>query len=106
VVSALQSIQSNSNFKDETNALTYRALNSLTRDDGAPAIDYDRFAALWDAEEGKPPEQQIIRNLVKSFDGNGVVIKTHEKENEQPKGEPKTSRIQAMAKRASAKELG
>jgi len=106
LVSALQSIQSNSNFKDETNALTYRALNSLTRDNGSPAIDYDRFAALWDAEEGKSPDQQILRNLVKSFDGNGVVIKTHEKENEQPKGEPKTSRIQAMAKRAASKELG
>lgn len=106
MVNALQSLKSDANFDNHTSQITWRALNSLTKDAGAPAVDYERFAALWDAEENLPPEQQDLHNIVGSFDGQGVTLKTHDKDSEITKGKPKTSGIQSMAKRAAAKELG
>ncbi len=106
MVNALNSLRSDADFDGETSQITYRALNALTKDDGAPAMDYVRFAARWDAEENLPPDQQELRNLVDRFDGSSITLKTHDKDSEVPKGKPKTSGIQSMAKRAAAKELG
>lgn len=106
MVGALKSLRSDANFDSETSSMTWRALNSLTKEQGGPAIDYKRFAARWDQEERLPPEEQTLHKLVRSFDGQGLVIKTDEQKDQVPKGEPKQNRIQAMAKRASAKELG
>ncbi len=106
MINALSSLKSDADFDNETSQISYRALNSLTKDDGAPAMDYVRFAAMWDAEEKLPPEQQELHNLVDRFDGSGITLKTHDKDSEIPKGNPKASGIQSMAKRAAAKELG
>ena len=106
MVNALSSLRSDADFDNHTSQITWRAINSLTKDDGAPAIDYTRFAALWDAEANLPPEDQDLHNIVSGFDGQGVTLKTHDKDSEVTKGKPKTSNIQSMAKRAAAKELG
>jgi hypothetical protein len=50
-------------------------------------VDYDRFAARWDEEENAPPEEQHLHNLVDRFDSQGIVLKTKNKENEQPQGQ-------------------
>ncbi len=106
MINALNSLKSDANFDNETSQISYRALNALTKDDGAPAMDYVRFSAAWDAEEKLPPEKQELHNLVDRFDGNGITLKTRDKDSEVPKGNPKASGIQSMAKRAAAKELG
>ena len=57
--------------------MTWKALSSATASSGAPSIDYASFSARYDAEDGLPPEEQILHNLVDRFDQNGLVIKTN-----------------------------
>jgi hypothetical protein len=90
VVNALSSLRSDADFDNHTSQITWRAINS----------------ALWDAEANLPPQDQDLHNIVSGFDGQGVTLKTHDKDSEVTKGKPKTSNIQSMAKRAAAKELG
>jgi hypothetical protein len=56
--------------------MTWKALSHATATSGAPSIDYNSFAARYDAEDALPPEQQILHNLVDRFDEHGLVIKT------------------------------
>lgn len=101
----MRTAQSDANFDQETSTLSWRALNSLAKEYGSPAVDYDRFAAQWDAEEQQPPEKQILHRLIQSFDGSGIVLKTQEKE--QPmRGKEATGQVEKMAKRATAKAIG
>ena len=53
--------------------MTWRALNSAVRVNGAPFLDYERFAAQYDSED----ESGILHQLVDRFDNNGLVIKTN-----------------------------
>jgi hypothetical protein len=53
--------------------MTWDAINQAGQQYGAPDIDYDRFAARWDADP-------ILKQLVTRFDGHGLVVKTKNKE--------------------------
>lgn len=53
--------------------MTWRALNAASQSYGAPALDYERFAAQYDSED----ESGILHQLVDRFDNNGLVIKTN-----------------------------
>jgi hypothetical protein len=50
--------------------MTWEALNRAMRSYGAPAIDYDRFAKLFDSDP-------TIQDLIDNFDENGIQIKSH-----------------------------
>jgi hypothetical protein len=79
--------------------MTWTALARAGQNFGAPAIDYDRFAARWETDP-------ILKQLVDRFDGAGIVVKTNNQE--QPmQGAPKAqnSNIDSMAKRASDKSF-
>ena len=89
----MRSLQSDANIDQETSSLTWRALNSLAKDQGAPAIDYDRFAARWESDP-------ILKALVSKFDGSGLTLKTKEKDNPPVQAEP-TGEVEKMAKRAT-----
>jgi hypothetical protein len=74
--------------------MTWDAINQIGQNYGAPDIDYDRFAARWDSDP-------ILKQLVARFDGQGLVIKTKNKEDEPEQGEkPKTDIVDKMAKHA------
>lgn len=92
-MATLRALQSDANNKGVESKLTWQALANATAQMGAPAIDYDRFVARWDAE---PELQQIVDR----FDGNGLVIKTQDKDSQLPQGE-KTGEVEKMAKRAT-----
>ena len=49
--------------------MTWTALNRAASNYGAPAIDYDRFAARWETDP-------VLKQIVDRFDGSGLVIKT------------------------------
>lgn len=49
--------------------MTWTALNRAGSNYGAPAIDYDRFAARWETDP-------VLKQLVDRFDGSGLVVKT------------------------------
>lgn len=79
--------------------MTWDALNHIGSNYGSPDIDYDRFAARWDSDP-------MLQKLVARFDGQGVVIKTHNKEDEVEQGAPKGgSAIDQMAKSATNKAM-
>jgi hypothetical protein len=80
-----------------TAPLTWGALQQM----GIP-ISYDAFAQRWQEEEQLPPEQQVLHNLVFKFDGNGVTVKTQDKQ-EKPEvgGKEDSGVVSQMAKRAT-----
>lgn len=55
--------------------MTWTALNRAASNYGAPAIDYDRFAARWETDP-------ILKQIVDRFDGAGLVIKTQAQSDE------------------------
>jgi hypothetical protein len=61
---------------------------------GAPAIDYDRFAARWDSDP-------VLKSIVDRFDGNGLVIKTDNNAQQPEQGTPQPNEVEKMAKRAT-----
>lgn len=77
--------------------MTWGALQNM----GIP-ISYEAFAARWEEEEGLPPEQQVLHNLVVRFDGNGVTVKTQDaKQKPEVKGAEDSGVVSQMAKRAT-----
>ncbi len=66
----LRSIQNTANDRKTTASMTWDAINQATQAYGAPDIDYERFAQLYDND---PTIQSVIDN----FDENGIQIKTN-----------------------------
>lgn len=91
----LRAIQSSANNQNTQAPMTWIALNQAGKNFGAPSIDYDRFAARWETDP-------ILKQLVARFDGNGLVIKTNEKE-PSAKTSHKEREVSRMAKRATRK---
>ena len=71
----LRALQAAADNKGIEAPMTWTALNRAASNYGAPAIDYDRFAARWDQD---PTLQQIVDR----FDGSGLVIKTQAQSDE------------------------
>jgi hypothetical protein len=76
--------------------MTWRALNRAAANYGAPAIDYDRFAARWD-------QDPVLQQIVDRFDGSGLVIKTQAQSDEPEVGQQQqdTGAVAQMAKSAT-----
>lgn len=77
--------------------MTWGALQNM----GIP-ISYEAFAKRWEEEEGLPPEQQVLHNLVVKFDGAGVTVKTQDsKQKPEVGGDEESGVVSQMAKRAT-----
>jgi hypothetical protein len=95
LVVVLRAIQNSANNQNSGAPLTWDAINRATQAYGAPDIDYERFAKLYDSDP-------TIQSMIDNFDGNGIQLKT-DKGMEQPMvgQEPKTGMMAAAAKRAT-----
>lgn len=99
IVLALRSIQNSANNKQATAApLTWDALNRVAQAYGAPDLDAESFAKLYDSDP-------VIQSIVDNFDGRGVQLKT-DKGSAQPQGamqgqEPQKGMMAAAAKHAT-----
>lgn len=93
LVSTLRALQSAANNQNTQAQMTWKALNVAARNLGAPEIDYDRFAARWESDP-------MLKQIVDRFDGNGLVIKTNEKDPRQQTSH-KEREVHKMAKRAT-----
>ena len=94
----LRALQSAANNSNSEAPMSWRALNAQGAATGSPTIDYDRFAAQWDAED----ETGVLHQLVDRFDGQGLVIKTNAQGVDQPEqGQGQTGMMAAAAKRAT-----
>ena len=78
--------------------LTWDALQNM----GVP-ISYEAFDKRWKQEEQLPPEQQFLHNKVEKYDGNGIVLKTHDNEEQPGDMSKKSNAVDQMAKRATNK---
>ena len=83
LVMTLRALQANANSQNTPATIPWRALNANSQSTGSPMINYDGFAAQWDAED----ESGILHQLVDRFDGQGLVLKTNQPEPGQ--GQPK-----------------
>lgn len=97
IIVVLRSIQNAANDKHTTASMTWDAINRATQAYGAPDIDYERFAQLFDSDPA-------IQSVVDNFDQNGVQIKTNAG-SPSPKmmgaQEPGKSMVAAAAKHAT-----
>ena len=91
----LRALQAAADNQNSEAPMTWTALNRAASNYGAPAIDYDRFAARWETDP-------ILKKLVDRFDGTGLVIKTNEKE-PSTQTSHKEKEVSRMAKRATRK---
>jgi hypothetical protein len=94
----LRALQSSADNQGTVAPMTWKALNSVDSQLGAPNIDYRGFSDRWDAEG----EKGILHQLVSKFDGAGLVVKTNEKE-PMPRSSHKERELTRMAKRATHK---
>lgn len=83
--------------------MTWQTINQATQGEGAPDIDYERFASRFD-------QDPVLQQLVARFDGRGVVLKTDEKEppaqGQQAQGQDPHAGINQMAKSATNRAFG
>ena len=93
-MSTLRALQSAANHKGSEATMTWRALAAASAKMGAPAIDYDRFAARWDTDP-------VLKSIVDRFDGHGLVIKTANNAQQPDQGAPQPNEVEKMAKRAT-----
>jgi hypothetical protein len=99
LVITLRSLQSAADNQNSEAQMTWAALNASNDGMGAPDIDYDRFAAQWDAEG----EEGVLHQLVDRFDGHGLVIKTNNGQEpaQQSQHKEREGAVAKMAKRAT-----
>lgn len=79
--------------------MTWKALSIATQNNGAPAIDQERFAAQWDAEG----DAGILHQIVDRFDNNGLVLKTANSDQLAVANKEKESSISKIAKKVARK---
>ena len=66
-------------------------------------MDYDMFAARWDAEDNEQdPKKKILHNLVSNFDKNQLIIKVHGDQPQVKGAEAGKSVLDTTAERAAA----
>ncbi len=92
----LNMMQNNADSKRQTSIHTWLDINN-SLDDGT-TIDYSTFDKLYNAN----PK---LKNIVQRYDGNGVVLKTKVKPEDQVTVNKKPGNLDRMAKRAAAKEI-
>lgn len=104
---ALWTLQSAAKNQGVNDPIRWDVVNAALMNAGAPSLgsddnddSYNAFAARWD----NPDEGEVLKRFVDRFDGNGIVLKTGDNE-EQPmqQGKEKTGAVDQMAKRATQK---
>lgn len=89
-------MQNSADSKRQTSIHTWLDINN-SLDDGT-TIDYSTFDKLYNSN----PK---LKNIVQRYDGNGVVLKTKAKPEDQITVNKKSGNLDRMAKRAAAKEI-
>lgn len=93
----LRFLQSSDNNKNSEGVHPWRELQTKLHTSGLN-IGYDTFKARWDSQD---PSDKILHDLVDRFDGHGIVLKTHNPENDMAQGSQKGNEVEKMAKRAT-----
>jgi hypothetical protein len=92
-------LQHRANSKNQPAQYSWEALNHILQNVNGSSLNYEAFKSDYDSDE-------TIKNIIKNFDANGLTIKTHNREDDQPVGDKGENDVNKMAKRATAKAIG
>jgi hypothetical protein len=98
----LLTLQRRADIKNQPAEFSWEALNNILQNVQGTSIDYASFKAEFDADP-------TMKTFIKGFNSQGVVIKTRNKDTDEPQvgdQDKGASDINTMAKRAAAKEIG
>ena len=94
----LLNLRGRADSKHSTAHFSWAAVSNLLKNSSGQELDYDSFKAEYDTN----PQ---LKNIVKSFDGKGLVLATKAKDAQPVDSSPKASSVDASAKRATAKAM-
>ena len=95
----LLNLRGRADSKHSTAHFSWLAISNLLKNSSGQELDYDSFKAEYDSN----PQ---LKNIVKSFDGNGLVLATKTKDVPPTTAKPKTNAsVDSSAKRAAAKAM-
>lgn len=101
MIATLRALQSAAKNSNSPAPMTWKALSIANQNNGAPAIDQERFAAQWDAEG----EDGMLHQIVDRFDNTGLVLKTANSDQLSGLGKEKESSISKIAKQVARKSF-
>ena len=97
LVNTLKNVSGDADDKNTSATLSFDAVKEIMRNTGYPAFNYDLFKRLFDT--GK-----ILKNVVKDFDKEKIILKTDQDAADEPEmdfdDQGSTDKVKQMAKSA------
>ena len=97
IVNTLLNMQGDADEKDQSSEISFDAVQSLMANTGYPAFNYDVFKKLYD-------QGQTLKNIVKDFNQEKIVVKTEKDAEDDPEmdfdDQGSTDVVKKMAKSA------
>ena len=91
------SMQGDADEKDQSSEISFDAVQSLMTNTGFPAFNYDVFKKLYD-------QGQTLKNVVKDFNQEKIVVKTEKDAEDDPQmdfdNQGSTDKVKQMARSA------
>ena len=94
----LLNLRGRADSKHSTAHFSWSAISNLLKNSSGQELDYDSFKAEYDTN-------LQLKNIVKSFDGKGLVLATKAKDAEPVSNKSSASSVDVSAKRAAAKAM-
>ena len=97
LVNSLLNMQGDADEKDQSSEISFDAVQSLMTNTGFPAFNYDVFKKLYD-------QGQTLKNVVKDFNQEKIVVKTEKDAEDDPQmdfdNQGSTDKVKQMARSA------
>ena len=97
LVNTLLNMQGDADEKDQSSEISFDAVQSLMTNTGFPAFNYDVFKKLYD-------QGQTLKNVVKDFNQEKIVVKTEKDAEDDPQmdfdNQGSTDKVKQMARSA------
>ena len=97
LVNTLLNMQGDADEKDQSSEISFDAVQSLMTNTGFPAFNYDVFKKLYD-------QGQTLKNVVKDFNQENIVVKTEKDAEDDPQmdfdNQGSTDKVKQMARSA------
>ena len=97
LVNTLLNMQGDADERDQSSEISFDAVQSLMTNTGFPAFNYDVFKKLYD-------QGQTLKNVVKDFNQEKIVVKTEKDAEDDPQmdfdNQGSTDKVKQMARSA------
>jgi hypothetical protein len=97
LVNTLMNVRGDADDKNQSSEISFDAVDSIMKNTGHPTFSYDLFKHLYDSGD-------TLKNVVKDFDNEKIVLKTEKDAEEDPEmdfdNQGSTDKVKQMAKSA------